>query len=84
MHEPFIHLWDPVDKKTEWNQLLRATTNMKVNGHSVFTISSTVDVTHYRAKYIQTLHFSDGSCVKNLGYLYSSSIGSIVFELNEI
>jgi len=57
---------------------------MKVNGHSVFTISSTVDVTHYRAKYIQTLHFSDGSCVKNLGYLYSSSIGSIVFELNEI
>lgn len=82
--EPFVHLWDPNDGKTEWNQLLRATSDVRINGHSVYTVATTVDVSHYRAKFAQELYFRDGSKVVNLGYLYSSSIGPIVFELNEI
>ena len=82
--EPFVHLWDPVAGNTEWNQLLRATSDIRVNGHSVYTVAVTVDVSHYRAKYVQTMHMRDGSEVINLGYLYSSSIGPMVFELNEI
>ena len=82
--ESFVHLWEPIGGVTEWNQLLRATSDIRILGHSVFTIAATVDVNHYRARYDQLLFFKDGSVCVNLGFLYSSSIGPVVFELNEI
>jgi len=82
--EPFVHPWEPLGGFTEWNQLLRATCDVRANGHSVYTIATTVDVNHYRGKYYQTMYFKDGSEVINCGYIYSTSIGAIIFELNEI
>ena len=49
--EPFVHPWEPMGGFTEWNQLLRATCDVRANGHSVYTIATTVDVNHYRGKY---------------------------------
>lgn len=81
--EPIIHRWDPM-LPTEWNQLLRATSNVNVKGFGVLTITATVDVNYYRAKFIQQLHFKDGQMIPNIGYVTSSSIGPIVFEMTEI
>ena len=47
MSESTIHNWDPL-RETQWNVLLRATTNIKINGYSVCTISVSVDVNYYR------------------------------------
>jgi len=41
-------------------------------------------VSYYRSKYIQEMIFKDGESVLNLGFLWSSSIGPMVFEINEI
>ncbi len=49
--EPFVLLWEPSEGNTEWNQLLRATSDIRANGHSVYTVATTVDVNHYRVKY---------------------------------
>ena len=81
--EPVVHLWSTT-QPTEWNQLLRATSDTKVNGFGVYTVSASVDVTYYRARYLQSMHFSNGAIVTNIGYLWSSSIGPIVFELYEM
>ena len=81
--EPWVHAWDEL-AKSEWNQLLRATSDIRCVGHSVYTVSTTVDVSYFRGKYIQEMLFRDGHSVYNIGYLYSSSIGPIVFEINEI
>lgn len=59
MTESTIHSWDPLNE-TQWNQLLRATTNVKVNGYSVCTISVSVDVIYYRASYTHEMLFKDG------------------------
>lgn len=83
MMEPFVVLWDYY-KSVEWNQLLRGTSDIRVNGHSVFTISVSTDVTHYRSRYVQEILFRCGTSVFNVGYLHSSSIGPIIFEINEI
>ena len=83
MTEPILHRWDPL-KETEWNNLLRATTNFDIKGYSVLTISVSVDVSHYRARYTHEMLFRDGESVFNIGYIYSESIGPMVFELSEI
>jgi hypothetical protein len=83
MTESTLHRWDPL-KETEWNALLRATTNLKINGYSVMTLVVTVDVNYYRARYSQEMLFKNGESVYNIGHIYSSSIGGIVFELSEI
>ena len=83
MTESTLHRWDPL-KETEWNALLRATTSIKVNGYSVLTLSVSVDVNYYRARYIQEMLFKNGESVYNIGHIYSASIGPIVFELTEI
>lgn len=51
MMEPIIHLWSTYEP-TEWNQLLRATSNIATNGFGVLTVSASVDVTYYRARYL--------------------------------
>jgi hypothetical protein len=80
--ESSIHVLDPRNP-TQWNQLLRATTNVKVNGYSVCTITISVDVSHYRARYTHEMLFPAHS-VFNSGHIYSSSIGPLVFEIAEI
>jgi len=82
MSESTVHSWDPRNP-TQWNQLLRATTNIKVNGYSVCTITISCDVSHYRARYTHEMLFTSHS-VFNSGYIYSSSVGPLVFEVSEI
>jgi hypothetical protein len=81
--EPIIHKWSAMEP-TEWNQLLRATSDVSVRGFGVYTVSTSVDVTYYRARYLQEMHFKCGTILTNVGYLWTSSIGPIVFEINEI
>jgi uncharacterized protein YraI len=83
MSESTIHNWDPL-RETQWNVLLRATTNIKINGYSVCTISVSVDVNYYRARYIHEMIFKNGESVVNIGHMYSASVGPIVFEIGEI
>jgi len=81
--ESTIHSWNPL-VETLWNTLLRATTKIQINGYSVNTLSVSVDVNYYRARYTQELLFSNGESVFNHGHIYSSTVGAIVFELSEI
>ena len=48
------------------------------------TVTVSVDVNYYRARYIHEMIFKNGESVVNIGYMYSSSIGAIVFEIGEI
>jgi hypothetical protein len=83
MTESTIHSWDPL-VETQWNVLLRATSNVKINGYSVCTISVSVDVNYYVARYTHEMLFKSGHSVFNVGYIYSSTPGSMVFEVGEI
>jgi hypothetical protein len=83
MSESTLHSWDPLHE-TQWNALLRATSNIKINGYSVLTISVTVDVNYYRARYTHEMIFNNGESAVNVGYMYSASVGAIVFEIGEI
>ena len=55
-----------------------------MSGFGVQTISCSVDVNYYRARYMQEMHFRNGAILSNVGYLWSSSVGPMVFEVNEI
>ena len=49
--EPKIYYWSKTDP-TEWNQLLRATSDIDSRGFGVFTIVVSTDIVYYSGKYI--------------------------------
>jgi hypothetical protein len=80
---PIVHRWDQRNP-TQWNELLRATSDVDVRGFGVLTIVVSADVNYYQGKYIQEMHFRRGNTLYNTGYVWTSSPGPIMWELSEI
>ena len=81
--EPIIHSWNTI-APTQWNKLLRATTNFTVLGWGGLNCIVSVDLSHYRALYRQYMYFRDGDILVNIGYLWGNSVSPLIFELFEL
>lgn len=81
--EPIVHSWSLLDP-TQWNQLLRATSDVDARGFGVLTIVVSTDIVHYQGKYIQQMHFRRGNTLYQSGYVWTNSLGALTWEISEI